>query len=150
MKKFIIFIALALFSITSHAQDTSIKKLTDSGQVTFSKVYNDVKGALVGLGAALKVGAEHVYGIFIKQQIINAIVWSVIFILMAIILLKSLHIMCKEIDWNEVQVKTVMALVFTIFSTIGVIVCLCHTDVIVTGFCNPEYGAIQEIMDKIK
>src|SRR5688572_20864353 len=46
---------------------------------TLSKqIYSDVKQALVGIAAALKVGVPHVYEVLVRQQVVKAITWSIV------------------------------------------------------------------------
>lgn len=159
MKKALsLFIAFSLV-LTIHAQDTVKKAITDTAAVTWTRVYNDVTGVLSGLGSALKVGTEHVYGVLVRQQLVNSIT-GCFFIIATII---SLFGFRRFINWAKSSKKysdphydgdeigwIILTIVFGVFVLILFTVCVTNLQQTVTGFVNPEYGAMKEIMDKIK
>lgn len=72
-KAFFIIIVISLMTVTVNAGNTATDSnaKADSTSITFTKVYNDVKEGINGLAIALKEPAEHVYKIFVKQQLIE-------------------------------------------------------------------------------
>ena len=147
--------------------DSTVKELTsipDSSKATFNAIYNDVKEGVVGLASALKVGAEHVYAVLVKQQIVYAIVYLLVLVF-SIALLKFAYSQynvydVKEIAWaKETQrrsteiyfhISFVYFLASLITGAIMLLVGICNIDNIIMGFVNPEYGAIKDIMDFVK
>ena len=129
--------------------------MNDSTVVTASKVYNDFKDAINGIADSLKVGAEHVYQILVMQQIVNSVTWLVIFCFSVIMIFNFVSAANNK---NETWVNEdgdpkplgVFRLVQMIVFMGSVVICIFHADVIVTGFINPEYGAIMEIKSFIK
>lgn len=128
------------------------QSIPDSAKVTFSKVYTDVKAGLQGLGSALKVGAEHVYGVLVKQQIVYSITYLLLY---AVILLvfkftykltrttrfkEQMEESYPDGDYHLIIIANVAVLVILV-----TLVC-CTVENVVTGFVNPEYGAIKEII----
>lgn len=117
---------------------------------TFKTMYQDVKSGITGLAEGLKVGAEHVYIVLVKQQIVNSITWTIL----TIVSLTLFYLFYKGFQkgmkdgWDEVLIP------YTVFlgggSLIFVIGCLLHLNIIVTGFVNPEYGAIMDIIKFVK
>lgn len=156
MKLFIVFVVFSLICIAGYSQDSlKVKDLADSTQLTFSKVYSDVKAGLVGLGSALKVGSEHVYRVLVKQQIVKSVTWLLTMIVFFLILAKGIS-WCKrcykddDIDFDNSPGPWIGAIITAIVGVIGFISSVCYLDVIVTGFVNPEYGAIKDIFEFIK
>ncbi len=102
------------------------------------------------LAAKLGVAAEHVYGVLVRQQVVEGIVYTVV---TAILLLTSIA-MCKELvkqilnseDFSGKEIIFGFALILT-----GVIVVATVTflpDQILKIY-NPEYYAIKTILDAI-
>lgn len=164
MKKLLIMALLSLISTLSYSNntndtlppkipETALKAVSDSSTLSFKEVYSDVKEGLKGLSGALKVGTEHVYEVLVKQQYINSISNLLLIIILIVAWIPFFKIFLygkdpKRGDWEE------MLIPYTIFVG-GTLMCLTiyqflkiHT--IITGFINPEYGAIQDIMNFIK
>lgn len=137
----------------------STKKMVENGTTfidtssNFKTIYTDIKTNIGALASALKVGAEHVYYVLVKQQIVNSIVWLIFAIIVGFIL----RGMIKYTKWciaeqiDEDDFGLVAGLLFGWIGTGFAIICvLFNLDVIVTGIVNPEYGAIMDIINFIK
>jgi putative Mn2+ efflux pump MntP len=163
MKK-LLFIVLSVISINCFSQDTAkISILPDSTKITFGKVYSDVKAGLSGLSSALKVGAGHVYEILVRQQIVNSITNILLYILGVFIIVyfaKNFQkaykrTQDKQDDWYKDELEDHFSLIgnliisLMLFLIVGISICASITDTI-TGFINPEYGAIKEIINFVK
>lgn len=127
----------------------------DSTSITFTQVYNDFKGAISGIAETLKVGSEHVYEILVRQQFINAIEYTTYLffsIVFLSIFLKGLY--NEEEIWEDDKGNATPNLYvkggFLLLGVIMLMGTLLNIDVIITGFFNPEYGAIMEIKSFIK
>lgn len=163
---------LLLLSLTVYGQSgeksnvkldsTALQAAPDTAKVTWSKVYTDTKDALKGIGEALKIGSEHVYSILIKQQMVVSISYLIIIAVLAFLctflwklFLRDRARMSKEGDsWYRDCVEdhgvTVVYLILSVISTVAVaIVVGTNFERIITGFVNPEYGAIHTILDKL-
>lgn len=126
----------------------------DSTKVTFSQVYNDFKSAVEGAAEALKVGAEHVYEILVRQQVINSITYLFLYVFLftfSYILFKKIHAYVqlknkedKYGEWGAMYILPSIAIVVTM------IVFSLTLNTCITGFLNPEYNAIMEIKGFIK
>lgn len=136
----------------------------DSTDVTFSEVYKDFKGAIDAIAESLKIGSQHVYEVLVRQQFVESISLLLLFLGLGIasfICFRTAISMKKKSDeeysknyrgtedWD--QTIAFIPLVFGLVLSIGTIVGICiEMDTIITGFVNPEYGAIMEIKDFIK
>jgi hypothetical protein len=144
----------------STAVDTTKKVAKDAINTVdtssnFRLVYSDAKGAIAGLAKALKVGAEHVYEVLVRQQIVNSLTW----LITSIILIFTPLIWRKKI-WDKLfpseDEDAVIGLGFLLFfvvivpMAIGFLILLTHLQIIITGFVNPEFGAIQQIFEFLK
>jgi hypothetical protein len=169
MKKILLFIiALTVATSTVYSQNIvektlnsisetadSIKKDVSDGIATvdtsslYRTIYEDAKSGLKGIADALKVGAEHVYIVIVKQQVVKAVTW-LIFILLQIPLGVLVYVGGKKL-FAYCDKGNPLPVFYTIFiggtPIVLLIIGLCHLDVIVTGFLNPEFGAMEQIME---
>ncbi len=174
MKKLIIGALLLIMSSTVQAKEKSVtttvvekaSAMVDSGKKAvsnavetadtsgnFRMIYNDVKTGINALASSLKVGAEHVYIVLVKQQVIYAMSYLVICLLLAtvaIVLWRGFlrgygHLMNKEHEWynDEIQAHD------TLVARLVVAIIMSIAGSIMTGLLNPEYGAMQDIMDMV-
>jgi hypothetical protein len=138
---------------------------------TFKLMYSDFKQGIVALASSLKVGTEHVYFVLVKQQIVYAVVWLVTFIIGFLLVLNWIkqYKNKDEIWWmsgreNPYSNKSYPTGSNESYPTglgivrfIQILVCLTmlitsifNFDVIMTGFINPEYGAIRDVIEMVK
>lgn len=141
---------ISLITITVNATtivdttSTSISTIIKTDSITsliFTKVYNTED---------LKAPTEHIYGIMIKQQVINA--WSgLIFIIVMLVLLflsiRYLKACNNDPDINDLTIPVTLLMITSI--TTFVVLIITGPDIL-TGFLNPEYGAIKDIINFIK
>lgn len=124
---------------------------------TFKMLYSDIKTGLGALAAGLKVGTEHVYEVLVRQQIVNSIVFLILGLLGIYMIFNYINKYKTNEIWLDTtsytDTPTMLGVVRTIQLGVGFIlagIVIAHLDVIVTGFINPEYGAIKEIISFIK
>ena len=143
-------------TIVSKVQESVLKSIPDSSALTFKEVYADIKSGLSALGSALKIGSEHVYTVLVKQQIANSIVYTIIFIisLLAYFPLKSILMKAWDADKPSNYHDRFGSILAVTFGVIGYVLLIIYNinniNIIITGFINPEYGAIKEVLNIIK
>ena len=144
-------------SVVSNAIDstkTAVKKgigIVDTSS-NFKMVYTDIKDGITALALGLRVGAEHVYMVLVKQQIVYAIVYLLVGLFALFLIVNWINGYKDKQKWYDDDI-TGLGIIKTIQIVIGgimLVVFLFHIDSIVMGFVNPEYGAIQEIIDIVK
>lgn len=141
-------VSAAVDSATASAKKAAAYVDTSSN---FKHLYGDVRAGVMGLASGLKVGAEHVYGVLVKQQIVYSITWLIIIIMLIIFtkIFQKVYLHAKR-EWDD----EVAFFFFTALSGLGLvagyIIVACNLTSIITGFVNPEYGAIQDIINFIK
>lgn len=145
MKKTLMSIAIICISILSYSQKTDSLPIPDTAKLTLSKVYSDVKSGIEGLSKSLKVPAQHVYGIMVKQQVVDSITWLVANLLVLLLTMTALIYWIKDKktkdEWFGVPLIGILIFFILLFCTLSTIV---------AGFVNPEYGAIKEIISFVK
>lgn len=170
MKKVVLFFMMILASSLIFSQsklDSALGKLpdevksvtnsltSDTAKLTFARVYGDVKAGIVGLASALKVGAEHVYKVIVKQQVVNAITYLITVLVLFILCLRfwSIHkaAVTKHGEYWDDHTSAVGPLIGSIITGgLAAILFIVNINSIVMGFVNPEYGAIKDILEFIK
>lgn len=162
MKKlFLLSILIFTFAVGSAQDPLAVKAVippTVADQV--NQVVDNVSSKVVALAEALKVPAEKVFIVMVKQQFIIALsesivlgVFFIIFILSALTLLnKNSHeYNYYKDEFRDFNARGYITLVFSvIFGIIFTVSLLTSSDAILTGFFNPEYGAIQNIIEMVK
>lgn len=130
---------------------------------TFNMVYSDVKEGIKALASSLKVPAEKVWEVTIKQQAVRSVsilTALVIIIVASVVCWVFFSKNCKRTttqgdpwytDCMEEHVGLwgllTVAIILTIVSAIWFVM---SVQPILTGFMNPEYGAIKDIVGFIK
>lgn len=164
MKKILLLLAIIMTTaLLSYSQDSLMSQLPDTSKLTVFKVYNDVKAGIVGLSSALKVGAVHVYEVLIKQQYVTSIVNIIVLLLLFCIAITSFKFFVKNQrrtlnkgdDWysdnwgdhTSIILPMVVCIVFSISFLANF---CCNIKEIITGFVNPEYGAMKDIINFVK
>jgi membrane protease YdiL (CAAX protease family) len=159
MKRIIFALTFICLTLVTYSQDSI--PLPDSSQVTFTKVYNDVKSGVAGLASALKVGATHVYSVLVKQQLVYAITYLILTLVLLISSIICITIFTRNYKkamrserWEYTSLDDSfdlggMLTISIVLSLITILVMIFNMEQIVMGFVNPEYGAIKEILDFI-
>lgn len=122
---------------------------------TFKQMWGDVKQGLVVLASNLKVGTEHVYYVLVKQQIVKAITYLIIAIIGFWMLMSFMNKFKSDERWatsngKDIEGIGVLRVVQLLISAVLLFIAIMHVDTVVTGFVNPEYGAIENIIDIVK
>ena len=150
MKK-LFFILFMFVSFAVNAESNVVSN--DSTALTLNKVYEDVKEGIQGLAVALKAPAEHVYEIVIKQQVVKSVSYLTTWLILLLPLftinwwLKKIRNSTYANEDGWIAGLVFLGLIPVCISIIGLAV---TSSEIITGFVNPEYGAIKDIMSFIK
>jgi hypothetical protein len=111
-------------------------------------VYPDVKAAIISIGKALGIAAEHVYGVLVKQYFVHGV--KQLFMLITGLLM----LIIGYIGWKRVTTNNPISyrvIVPSIIMLTGLItMCDVNYDDMFTGLINPEYGAINYILEYTK
>jgi uncharacterized Tic20 family protein len=147
-------------SIATSMKDSAIQsvKSVDTSS-TFKLMYSDLKQGIGALASSLKVGAEHVYEVLVRQQIVYGIVYLFLSVIGFILILNWIK---KYKDDKEKWItkdgysgedptglgiiRTIQIIIAFVMIGIGIF----NIESIMTGFINPEYGAIQDVIEMVK
>lgn len=147
-------ISMVTFADTTNVVTDVVNNVTDVVNTVdtaslYKQVYGDFKTALVGIADALKVGVEHVYIVLVKQQLVKSIVGVLSIITFIVLIGFSIKPFTKWGDnHNKSSDGASWAVLIMGYIVIGIIFLICiDLTEIVTGFVNPEYGAMKEIME---
>ena len=146
MKKFILLLTFVAMTTFSFAQEKTSELVTDSNvEKLIDKYSAKLEASIISLAETLKQPAEYVYGTLLKQQAVKAWTNLLIGVLATLILIIVWILWFKDKkgkdEWWGVPT----------FITLGYIVFWCAVMMtIVGGFINPDYGAMQEIVNMIK
>ena len=133
----------------------------DDSKNLISNVYSDVKslgpdikGALVNIADALKTTSEKVWDILVKQQLVFSISYLITFIMAFIIWFqfrKQLKILNTDLDQDGlVKEKNIpIVIILGILAFADSIFASFHLVEMITGFVNPEYGALKNIIEVV-
>jgi hypothetical protein len=112
-------------------------------------IYPDVRAALISIGKAIGVAAEHVYTVLVKKYFVIGVKQ------LGICLLGLIAMIVGFIGWKKAtpvgQPITYRVIVPLIFMITGLItMCNVNYDDMLMGLINPEYGAINYILEYTK
>lgn len=107
------------------------------------------------MAAKLGVAVQFVMSALIRQAYVEAITWVVVdllFIVVSVFIFRNIR---KIVKWcygedDDLRTEAAILMVPAIIYIVCMLVCLCHIETIVTGFLNPEYWAIKQILDLAK
>jgi uncharacterized membrane protein YidH (DUF202 family) len=160
MKKLFFLLSL-MICITAYPAQDSAKYVTNSNVEKLADKYIDkISTSLAALAQGLKQPAEHVYKVLVRQQVVQSISFLVFPILAIICVCLIIKYGAKskwqefssyknnEADaWNKAATITLISSI--LLGVFILITCLLF-NIIIQGFFNPEYGAIQSIISVFK
>lgn len=173
MKRIILLCSIFLLSNLVYSQEQkSITYVFDKVSNSIERVYSDgtkvveattaqakilapkLEKALESLSTQLKVSAQEVWDILIKQQL----VWSICILLALLVTIFSWFHFYYRInegrknEWKTSKSNTgnpssyhIVAIVTLAFAITGTILVGCNFQEMMTGFINPKFGALQTI-----
>lgn len=114
-----------------------------------SEIYPDVKSAITEIARGLGVGAEYVWTVLVKQYVVLGVaellklILFLILTIVGIILTVKVITSSKEINWKIFP--TLLITLIGVFMTCGI-----DYVTILQGLINPDFGAINYVLDFIK
>lgn len=155
MKK-ILFIALfSIISLVGYADPVEeIAEEVTSSTITQREVYDDVKDFLSQLAEGLGTAAEHVYPIFVRQQVVEGASFLLILVIGIVVVCTCANnifkIASKDDTSDTEDVILGLSAAIGFISLIAVVLGIFNVDIHLGKIINPEYAAIKEIVGMIK
>lgn len=173
MKKLLLGLLLFSISLLGYTENTveQIKTTAKDATESLKQATSEINPTVVyfteklqELAKSLKVPAEHVYGVLIKQQIAMAYLWLSLFFISIICGARAVISIPKS-TWGDVSYydsedkassywkghawnkHATFIIVFGFLALCSFIPALCNIRNMFTGLFNPEYGALKEIME---
>jgi hypothetical protein len=170
MKKLFLLSLLAVIGLTYTAQSSTVtetvKAVSDVADTVktavtdgvafvdtsglYRQIYTDVKSGLSGLADGLKVGVEHVYAVLVKQQVVKSITNIIVlftFVFLAFLFANKVYPWATENEKSSDGFSLVIYGFGIFLILIPAMIEIGTLEKTVTGFINPEYGAIMQIME---
>lgn len=114
-----------------------------------SNIMPNVKDAVVSIGKSIGVAAEHVYGVLVKKYVVIGVKELMIFCGGLILLIVGLIIWLKKTSKGGPITYSLIAPSLMLF--IGLVMMVnVNYDNMLMGLINPEYGAIDYILEYSK
>lgn len=151
MKKSILII-ITLFTLGAYADTTDTTINIGEVERVVDKYVDKVTTAITGLAESLQVPADHVYAVLVKQQFVNSLTTSLIFIIFFLIPLTYTRKVFRWADKADIDGEhwTIWFIIGPLPSVAGLIYFFVTVSTLMMGFINPEYGAMQEIVNFVK
>lgn len=132
-----------------HDGKAIVGTLYQDGKAGLSTIYPDIRSAVISIGKAIGVAAEHVYGVLVKKYFVMGVKQ------LGICLLGLVAIIIGFVGWKKVtkngQPITYRVIVPIVFMFVGFITMSeVNYDEMLMGLINPEYGAINYILEYSK
>lgn len=129
-----------------HDTKSVVSTVYNDGKEAITTLYPEVKQAIVAIGKAIGIAAEHVYTVLIKKYVVIGIKWLLMFVCGIILLIigsKTLYKLTKEgKPINYVIIAPSLLFLVGLF-----IVFKINYDEMLMGLINPEYGAMNYILE---
>ena len=152
--KLILFLVVVLMSNGSFAQNKDPLHLFDSTKrsATFDSVYKDVRGALATMADGFKVTVDHLWGVLVYQQRLDAITWLAIAGVTIFPIMAFFKYYRKKVtdQWGDLNKDGWIMVAMAVISFVLIISVVCNISNMIQGFFNPEYGALKEIIKTIE
>lgn len=128
---------------------TITSTLYGDGKDVVTALYPDVKSAVVAIGKAIGVAAEHVYTVLVKKFVVDGIVQLLPFLLGLLLIGLGWYKLSKYLQSHEAIEWRILYPTILLF--LGM-VALSSVDynTMVMGLVNPEYGALNYILEYSK
>lgn len=127
-----------------------VSTLYSDAKAGLNAVYPEVKEAIAKIANALGVAAEHVYTVLVKQFLVKGLVEAIPFVIGLVLLIvgwikteKYFKTKTGAVDWH---ICYPIALITIGFVFVGRV----DYTTMMTGIFNPEFGAINYILDFTK
>lgn len=154
----IVTVILAMVNFAFAAEADSVK--TDNTELK-TKIYQDVKSAVESIAESLKIGTEHVYEVLVAQQLVDSLTNIILYVFFMIVVICGTQLTAKLFakgratseKYDESERWATFGVMSAVCTVIVIIIWLLHfaatINDTVTGFVNPEYGAIHQVIELI-
>ena len=129
-----------------HDVKGAVSTLYSDSKEVIGTLYPEVKSAVVSIAKAIGVAAEHVYTVLVKNYVVIGVKWLILFLIGAGLVAFGGIVLYKS--KSPITYKSAILLLMIIFGTI--VLFKIDYDSMLMGLINPEYGAINYILEVSK
>ena len=138
-----------IVSVTHEDLKSITSTLYGDGKDAVMSLYPDIRSAVVAIGQAIGVAAEHVYTVLVKKFVVDGIVQLLPFLLGLILIGIGWWKLSKYLKEHErIEWHILYPAILLIAGTIS-LSCVDY-NTMVMGLVNPEYGALNYILEYSK
>ena len=124
----------------------AVETVYSDGKEVISTLYPEVKNAVVSIAKAIGVAAEHVYTVLVKNYVVIGVKWLILFLIGAGLVIFGGIVLYRS--KSPITYRSAILLLMVVFGTI--ILFKIDYDSMLMGLINPEYGAINYILEVSK
>lgn len=119
------------------------------GKEALTELYPEVKAAVIEIAKGIGVAAEHLYVVLVKKYVVEGVVQLIPFLVGIFLIIIGWIKLEKYIKNNT---KLMWPVLYPIIVAIAGIITLCNIDynTMFMGLINPEYGAVNYILEYAK
>lgn len=115
----------------------------------FNNLYPDIKSAIMSIGHAIGVAAEHVYTVLVKKYFVLGIKQACIFLFGLVMFVWGVFSWKKATPVGQpITYRVIVPSILILFGFLTIY--NVNYDEMLMGLINPEYGAINYILDYTK
>ena len=115
----------------------------------FNNLYPDIKSAIISIGHAIGVAAEHVYTVLVKKYFVLGVKQACIFLFGLVIFIWGVFAWRKVTPIGQpITYRVIVPCILILFG--GLTIYNVNYDEMLMGLINPEYGAINYILEYTK
>lgn len=154
MRTFIVFMSMLVAFAFNAKADESFEIVNSNDVETVNAVFAGIEKTVANLADQLKVPAEKLWTILVRQQTIKSISSIALFATILFVCFSALFWAYKRADKYKYGVyddtETAVPAIFslTVLFSMAIILIKKFNEVL-TGLINPEYGALKEILGAI-
>lgn len=142
-----------------------IEKIVEQSEVSAADPINSVinnlsdkiSSAIEIIAKNLGIATEKVYGLLIKQSYVDGICGIFIFLLFSVLFVFSMKYIIKhpevwedDYQWDSICLYVTISIIIAIISGTAIIIQLFELKDYISAIINPEWHAIQKIINQIK
>ncbi len=139
----------AMVDTLYHDSKTAIGTVYNDVKTGAPSIYPDVKSAVISIGKAIGVAAEHVYGVLVKKYFVLGVKEACIFVIGFITFIFGIFYWRKYTKNAQPITYGIVLPIILLIVGLGTIFSVDY-DAMLMGIINPEYGAINYILEYTK
>ena len=115
----------------------------------FNNLYPDIKSAIISIGHAIGVAAEHVYTVLVKKYFVLGVKQACIFLFGLVMFIWGVFAWRKATPVGQpITFRVIVPCILILFGALTMY--NVNYDEMLMGIINPEYGAINYILEYTK